>query len=205
MMARHAASVSAQTAAAPRAIRPGLLMALLVMLAATVWSLFEDDEPAPRRADRALRRDAAAQPAAAPSPSLPEGAREQRVEQLAQWAQRWQARGQIVALGETGHAAWISKIPPPPPPPPQAASSAPSPPPMAPPFPYQWIGRWQEQGAEPVSLRYLAVIAGPGNTWVVKAGDVIEGQWRIDAITDTAVRVIYLPLSQTQTLAMRRS
>jgi hypothetical protein len=130
---------------------------------------------------------------------------------LTEQVARWQPRGAFDVLGEAGNAAWASKLPPPPPPP-KPVPPPPPPPPVAPPFPYQWVGRWQEPQAAPVAplaakpaARELAVIAGPNQTWVVKVGDVIEGQWRIDAVTETSVQVTYLPLSQTQTIAMRRT
>jgi hypothetical protein len=39
-------------------------------------------------------------------------------------------------------------------------------------------------------------------TWVVKAGDVIEGQWRIDQIQDRQMRLTYLPLKQSLSISM---
>jgi hypothetical protein len=51
----------------------------------------------------------------------------------------------------------------------------------------------------------MAVVAGPLTTWVVKPGDVIQGQWRVDAIDGSQMRVTYLPLSQSQTVGMRPS
>lgn len=48
-----------------------------------------------------------------------------------------------------------------------------------------------------------AVLAGPQNTWVVRAGDVIEGQWRVDRIQDRTMSLTYLPLKQQQTVVMR--
>jgi hypothetical protein len=47
-----------------------------------------------------------------------------------------------------------------------------------------------------------AVIAGPRSTWVVREGDVIEGQWRVDSIQDRSMSLTYLPLQQAQTIAM---
>ena len=129
------------------------------------------------------------------------------------------------ALSVGGGKAWASVLPPPPPPP----KNLPPPPPQAPPFPYQLVGRWQEdepaaapQGAFSVSSAstvaspgsaasavaagvQMAVVAGPLTTWVVKPGDVIQGQWRVDAIDGSQMRVTYLPLSQSQTVGMRPS
>lgn len=213
-------------------IRPGLLIALLAILAATVWSLMQDDEPDVRRAGGGRNKGAAVSQAGAPTDSVAD-ARSLRsaraaasssaaassvssgasaaLQGLSEQVARWQARGSFAPLGEAGNAAWASKLPPPPPPP-KPGPPPPPPPPVAPPFPYQWVGRWQEPSATPAASsskaapsRDLAVITGPNNTWVVKAGDVIEGQWRVDAVTDTTVQVTYLPLSQTQTIFMRRT
>lgn len=68
---------------------------------------------------------------------------------------------------------------------------------MAPPFPHAWVGRFNDDRA----LR--AVLTGAQSTWVVKAGDVIEGQWRVDEIQDRTMSLTYLPLKQQQTLVMR--
>ena len=91
---------------------------------------------------------------------------------------------------------------------PSAVASASSAPveaaPQAPAFPYRWIGRWDQttddSGSEPPEPS--AVLAGPRSTWVVRRGDLIEGQWRVEAITPTAVQLTYLPLATPQTLSM---
>lgn len=90
---------------------------------------------------------------------------------------------------------WGSQLPPPPPPTPPA----PPPPPMepvAPPFPHAWVGRY-------VDTAERVVIAGPSTTWVLKVGDVIDGQWRIDTITERQLNVTYLPLNQSRSVAMK--
>jgi hypothetical protein len=48
-----------------------------------------------------------------------------------------------------------------------------------------------------------AVIAGASQTWVVKVGDVMDGQWRVDAIGERQMTLTYLPLKQTQTVSMK--
>lgn len=215
----------------PRRIRPGLLIALLLMLAATVWALLGDDgdDAADARSAKGARSGGASSVAtAAPQDEvagLPAGARSLRavreaqqrgateapttaasaaLQDLSRQVAWWQARGAFEPLGEAGSAAWASKLPPPPPPV-QAPPPPPPPPPMAPRFPYQWVGCWQEHAASGAGTSNLAVISGPEQTWVVKPGDVIEGQWRVDAVTDRALQLTYLPLSQTQTISMRRT
>jgi len=131
---------------------------------------------------------------------------------LTQGAARWQARlaGQgPSAAGDP--AAWRSVQPPPPP---RAAvvDAGPPPAPTAPPFPHAWVGRFNDEavavaasGASAPASQVIAraVLAGPQSTWVVRAGDVIEGQWRIDRIQDRTMSLTYLPLKQQQTVVMR--
>lgn len=140
---------------------------------------------------------------------------------------RWSARADWPSLGDAARAAWG---PPPPPPPPPAAARAdePPPPPVAPPFPYQLVGRWEEPGAAlagadapaarerppapapagaaprpSAATTIKAVIAGPQATWVLAAGEVIDGQWRIDRVGPRGLELTYLPLQLPQTVAMK--
>ena len=73
--------------------------------------------------------------------------------------------------------------------------SVPAPPPSAPPVPYTFIGRLSEDESTTVFLA-----AGDRNL-VVKPGDVIDSNYRVDAVTDTAVSLTYLPLNVKQTLS----
>ena len=102
---------------------------------------------------------------------------------------------------------------------------------MAPRFPHAWIGRVNDEtvnaeatppkavaaasgpsaaasGAAAVTVPparpiQRAVLAGPVATWVVKEGDVIDSQWRVDRIQDRTMRLTYLPLQQSQTVSMK--
>jgi hypothetical protein len=100
-----------------------------------------------------------------------------------------------MAAGKAVASPWGSQLPPPPPPPPP---TPPPPPfvPVAPPFPHAWVGRY-------VDTAERVVIAGPSTTWVLKVGDVIDGQWRIDTIQDRQLNVTYLPLNQSRSVAMK--
>lgn len=131
---------------------------------------------------------------------------------LTQGVTRWQARLAGQGPSSAGEpAAWRSVQPPPPP---RVAAVDPGPPPAptAPPFPHAWVGRFNDEAiaaaatgsSAPVSqVIARAVLAGPQSTWVVRAGDVIEGQWRIDRIQDRTMSLTYLPLKQQQTVVMR--
>lgn len=129
-------------------------------------------------------------------------------------------------------SAWASMAPPPPPPV-KEPPPPPPPPPMAPRFPHAWIGRVNDEtvtavatppkavaaaasvaaasGASsavaapvpPARPIQRAVLAGPVATWVVKEGDVIDSQWRVDRIQDRTMRLTYLPLQQSQTVSMK--
>ncbi|MET0517221.1 MAG: hypothetical protein ABW005_00160, partial [Burkholderiaceae bacterium] len=95
--------------------------------------------------------------------------------------------------------------PPPPPPPPQvvAAPPAPPPPPMAPPFPYQLIGRLVEGEGSGKGEQAQALLAGPTRSLAVKAGEVVDGQWRVDQVGATQLSLTWLPARLKQTISFR--
>jgi hypothetical protein len=82
-------------------------------------------------------------------------------------------------------------VPPPPPPPPPYV---PPPPPQAPALPFTYMGRWQEAGQ---TTYYLARGMLPVS---VKAGQVLDGVWRLEPVTGGTLNFTYLPLNQTRDL-----
>lgn len=82
-------------------------------------------------------------------------------------------------------------VPPPPPPPPPYV---PPPPPQAPALPYAYMGRWLEGGE---TTWYLT---RGGVPLAVRAGQVLDGSWRLDAVRAGALDFTYLPLNQTRSL-----
>lgn len=80
------------------------------------------------------------------------------------------------------------------PPPPPVPVVAPS----APPLPYEFKGRLEEAGQTRVFL------ARQQSMLVVKQGDVLEGTYRVDAVTPFSVEFTYLPLKQKQSLGFSR-
>ena len=80
-------------------------------------------------------------------------------------------------------------IPPPPPKP------VPPPPPQAPPLPFRFLGLWEEGGQTAVF-----VSDGPRNL-IIKAGDTVDGRYKVETIGPGVVRLVYLPLNQIQTLS----
>lgn len=170
-------------------VTPGqiaLAAALAATLAATLWLEQQDDEDEvaavpPARASRAVRL--APSPAALSSASL-----------SAQALQRppW-PEAPVAQL-----AAWSAPPPPPPAPaPPPAATAAQAP--VAPPFPYQLIGRLEQGGVS------QALLAGTSRSISAKPGDVIDGQWRVERVEATGLALTWLPGQQTQTINFRPS
>lgn len=83
-----------------------------------------------------------------------------------------------------------------PPPPPKAL---PPPPPTAPPLPFIYIGKLEEEG------RTTVFLAREGTNYSVKQGDQIDGVYRIDHVSAQAVVFTYLPLNIRQTLPIGAS
>ena len=72
-----------------------------------------------------------------------------------------------------------------PPPPPVEIKPAK---PEAPPLPYRYLGRWEENGA-------LTMILGHGDQSIpVRSGQILDGQWRIDNISARRIDFTFLPL-----------
>ncbi len=82
-------------------------------------------------------------------------------------------------------------VTPPPPPPPPA-------PPSAPPLPFRYFGKWIDGDRTVVFLWN----ASEGHS--VAAGDTVEGTYRIEAISDSSVDFVYLPLGSKQTLPISK-
>ena len=70
----------------------------------------------------------------------------------------------------------------------------PPPPPMAPPLPYTYMGKLAEQG------QFSVFLTRNGKPYVARPGDVLDGQYRVDAIDPPVLELTYLPLAQKQTL-----
>ncbi|MCY1403105.1 hypothetical protein D9M71_182720 [compost metagenome] len=90
------------------------------------------------------------------------------------------------------------KAPPPPSPAEMAARvpPPPPPPPMAPPLPFQFIGRMSDDRQARVFLQ------SGDRVYTVHPGDVIDDTYRVDRITATELTFTYLPLHQSQSLAV---
>ena len=95
-----------------------------------------------------------------------------------------------------GNKSWL---PPPPPPPPAPAPAAPErpPKPTAPPLPFRFVGMLEAKNEPPTAFLSMG-----DALHVVKVGDVIDGTYRIEALSPAKVVVTYLPLKQQQTLGV---
>jgi len=81
--------------------------------------------------------------------------------------------------------------PPPPPPEPQG-------PPPAPPFPYQMVGLLEQDGGTSAWLTSGASSTGAGgSTRTVVPEQVLDGRWRVDAISPRGLSVTWLASGQT--------
>lgn len=188
-------------------MRRPVILALTACLALTGYVALQpeaSDELA-RPADRGASPGSPAAPAvpasSAPSQRLASASRSlgepARRQALAQALADWQARRQspeLLAADPLTRQAWGP--PQPAPPPVRLVAAESSSPPEAPVFPHGWVGRYLDPAPR-------AIIAGPMRTWVVSTGDVIEGQWRVDAIDERQMTLTYLPLGLSQTVAMK--
>ncbi|NBA96732.1 hypothetical protein [Pseudomonas sp. R5(2019)] len=79
----------------------------------------------------------------------------------------------------------------------QPLAAAPDEPaPTAPPLPFQFIGRLDNQQDQQIFLQ------NGEKLYVVRHGDVIDNTYRIDHISATELSLVYLPLHLTQTLSV---
>lgn len=85
---------------------------------------------------------------------------------------------------------WYVPPPPRPPPPPPAP-----PPPTAPPVPFTYLGRYQD------AQKLVVMLARGNKLYTVSQGEVIDGTYRVDRISDSAVDLTYLPLNTSQAVS----
>jgi type IV secretory pathway VirB10-like protein len=175
-----------KTAVTPRQI--ALAAALAATLAATWWvAQREEIDAAPQQVPAHSVRPTRPARAAASVPPPPAPGSWARVERTP-WPEAPQAQ----------FAAWGPPPPPPappaPPPPPSVAEA-----PVAPAFPYQLIGRLEEGGVS------LALLSAGNRSLNAKAGDVIDGQWRVERVGPTGLGLLWLPGQQPQTITFRPS
>lgn len=86
---------------------------------------------------------------------------------------------------------------PPPAPPPRLRSSFESRAPVAPPLPFEYLGRYEQVGEDTVF-----VLANDDRVYDVHLGDVIENTYSVDAVVNGQLMFTYLPLNQRQRLQL---
>jgi hypothetical protein len=85
-------------------------------------------------------------------------------------------------------------VPPPPPPP---APPAPPPEPVAPPLPFRFVGRLDDGGG---AVTYF--VNNGASLLALKAGDMVDGVYRLDSADGRYMHFIYLPLKTRQSLSI---
>lgn len=185
------------------------LLALVLAAAAWLGQSPDDELLAPRetRADRSgPTRDPASAPGPVPARTAPAAAPAKAAASASseawaspEWwqAQRtaWAQRAVLRDAPPPDSAAWGAWAPAPPAPEPRAADALA---PQAPAFPHAWVGRVVDDAPR-------AVIAGPQRTWVLRVGEVLDGQWRLDTLGERQLGFTYLPLQQTVLVSARSS
>lgn len=75
-----------------------------------------------------------------------------------------------------------------------AVSEQPPTPPQAPPLPFQFLGRYEDAG------QILFFLQHNDQNLVVRIGDTIAGQYKVQSLKGATLSLIYLPLNQVQSL-----
>jgi len=173
---------------------------LAATLAATMWAAQTNPDDAAVQATAGDRRETS--PLSEPGPSSHEAGKasntnsEPEAPLVTDWSPVQRKPWAEARPGQ--FAAWSPPPPPAPPPPPPPAPPAP---PMAPAFPYQLIGRMVDGNTPDAPA--VAFLSGPLRSVAVHAGEVLEGQWRIDEISATGLAVTWLPGKLKQNIAFR--
>jgi len=79
-----------------------------------------------------------------------------------------------------------------------ASSWLPPPPPTAPPVPYVYLGKLDGSTVKP-----RVFLSRGDQLLIVSQGEVVEGQYRVESISDGDVVLTYLPLNQRQVVSMQ--
>lgn len=172
--------------------RAGLWSVLLATLAGSAWLATQEDEDAVALAREPVPGEAV------PASRVPVATTAWPAPPAARASEAWTFDAQQAL-------AWSAPPAPAAPPPPVAAAPpaqvavAVAAAPQAPPFPYVLIGRIEEGRA------VHALLSGPAQTLGVQVEDVIDGQWRVDAIDARGLSITWLPGGLRQTVLFRSS
>jgi len=184
--------------------RRGIWAALAVTLAAVAWTsaIEGDDEAVAVRPARNAGASVAAKSADAERRAAPP-AKAQRAS--AEEPRAWPTppadaqRPSWAALDRQAARAWSPPPLPPPAPSVSREAAAAANEPVMPPVPYTLLGRLDD-GAQP-----MALIAGAQRTYSAKAGDVLDGAWRVESVGPQGVALVWLPGMRSLQLTYRPS
>ncbi|SIT45858.1 conserved hypothetical protein [Paraburkholderia piptadeniae] len=84
-----------------------------------------------------------------------------------------------------------------PPPPVVQAPPEPPPPPTAPPMPYVYLGKLDGS-----TLKPRVFLSSGDQLLIVSQGEIVDGQYRVESISDGDVVLTYLPLNQKQVISI---
>ena len=80
------------------------------------------------------------------------------------------------------------------PPPPKVAARPPAP--TAPPIPYKYAGKIVQEG------QLSVLLANGDKVFPVKEGEVLDGTYRIESISDTRITLVYMPLAHKDSIGI---
>lgn len=155
---------------------------LVATLAAALWI---DDEPAQTvaPAERPAKRQAGPEARSVPGEML--AANASGIPAAAQPVGEATGDGEAPGIDPFRSKTWY--VAPPPPPPPR---------PVAPPLPFRYLG----QIIEDQEIRVF--VSNQNRQLTLKAGDTVDGNYRVEAITPGQVSFVYLLLKQQQIMAI---
>lgn len=164
-----------------------------VLIGHRVLTLSEDDDSVVAPATRQSTRPAETGERAAAGGAEPSDLRlrldrlDAREQALAALEPR--ARAPQPKAGLFDSVSWRPPAPPAPPPPPP-------PKPAAPPFPYTYVGGLLDNNVR------TAFFEKGERVIALKAGDTLDGVYRVDQMTDQQMQLTYLPLDQRMTVPL---
>ncbi len=172
-------------------MKPRLLWALLgLSLLASLGLATIDDEPVAAVLQNTPRPDRGPRAAAAPQPA-PRSAAAAAASADSDWRlQTWPDLGAAERAGfGAAPAADVNTARSGAGGGPAAAEPVAAPParPQAPAFPYRWIGHLDDGAAA------VALLAGSERSVGVRAGDVLDAQWRVDSVAAASLQLTWLP------------
>lgn len=164
--------------------RQGILFALLAATLAAVWWVGQEEDGEGDAPEVAAAVRHAPKPAAVPARPAAQSTPAAAVKD--EDDSRFPVGGPDLFPG----TSWR-----PPPPPAPVVVAPPPPPPMAPPLPFKYLGRWQDERGETVFL-------DQGNRVLdARVGQRLE-QWRLDKIGADNLDFTYMPLGQQRQLRL---